>query len=118
MNEIRTRTLEHARRALLAARGRCLLPGYYSDTMAARVTESTSLLRVAMAAAKMAAAVLAQEPGHAALAALLRKAATRRSFILELDPAELDECFALALQPPEQQEPPAPQPAAEAVLDE
>lgn len=118
MNEIRTRTLEHARRALLAARGRCLLPGYYPDTMAARVTESTSLLRVAMTAAKMAEAVVASEPDHAELAALLRKAANRASFILEMDPAELEECFALALEPAERHEPPDPQPATEAVLDE
>lgn len=120
MNKLRTRVLTQAREALLVARARCLAPGYYPDTMAARVEESTDLLPVAMAAARMAASVLAREREHAGLAAMLRKASTRGSFIFELDPAELIDAFALALptEPVEEQAPVEECPPEAAILDE
>lgn len=120
MNEIRTRSLTQARDALLVARARCLPPGYYPDTMAARVEESAGLLALAMAAAKMAAAVLVHEKEHGGLAALLAQAANRGGFILELDPTGLTDSFALALPPEPVEEKPTvePQPAKEVVLDE
>jgi len=120
MNEIRTRTLTQARDALLVARARCLPPGYYPDTMTTRVEESAGLLTVAIAAAKMAAAVLVHEKEHGGLAVMLRKAASRGAFILELDPAELTESFAAALPPEPVEEVPTVEPdiAKYVILDE
>lgn len=102
MNEIQTRTLHQAREALLVARARCLPAGYYPDTMSARIADSTSLLLAAMAAAKAAAAVLADDTEHAGLTNVLRLAANSRSFILDFPPTELEQAFALVMGPEEQ----------------
>jgi hypothetical protein len=102
MNEIQSRTIHHARKAILVARARCLPPGYYPDTMATRLEESNSLLGLAMVAAKMAAACLAGERKHAELADFLRKVSNNSLLLLSLSPEELQERFGMVLEPPKE----------------
>lgn len=97
MTEIQISILNQARHALLMARTRCLLPGYYPDTMSDRLDASSRLLSAAMTAAKIAASILTAE--NADLATFLRQISTNRPLILCLSPSELEDRFKAVLEP-------------------
>lgn len=91
--------LLHARKALLVARVRCLPPGYYPDTMSARLSESSKLLDDAVDAAVKAAEVLDVAGGPIGLASLLHEASKNRMFILRIQPAEVEDLFNTIFKP-------------------